>query len=212
MQPGDRLGTKEELRLQVGVAAATINEAIRLLQARRSITLRTGPNGGVFVATPDPLVRISDALIAVQGRPERVVDAVALRAVLDPLTVVEASRFRTAKDVRELRAHVQRMREAIDDDLLFARTNWALHERIAVIGKNEILKNIALGLLEIISTHTVDVVPGSKSMAQKAERIRVHEALVDAIESGDAQQCHDASVAHSIEAQYGEIRTAATRS
>ncbi|WP_167140255.1 FCD domain-containing protein [Diaminobutyricimonas sp. TR449] len=200
MQPGDRLGTKDELRLQAGVAAGTMNEAIRLLQSRHVISLRTGPRGGVFVASPDPLVRISDALIAVRAKPETVMDAVALRAVVDPLTVVEASRYRTAKDIRALRAQVQRMRDAIDDDLLFVRSNWAFHELVIGIGRNEILKNVALGLLEIISSNTVNVVPGSKRMPQKQERVRVHEAIVDAIESGDEEACRRASIEHSLEA------------
>jgi DNA-binding FadR family transcriptional regulator len=199
MQPGDRLGTKDELRIQAGVAAGTMNEAIRLLQSRHVISLRTGPRGGVFVASPDPLVRISDALISVRGKPETVMDAVALRVVLDPLSVVEAGRYRTAKDVRALRAQVQRMRDVMDDDLLFARSNWALHEMIIGIGKNEILKNVALGLLEIISSNTVNVVPGSKPITQKQERVRVHEALVDAIEAGDEEACRQASLEHSLE-------------
>ena len=200
MDPGDRLGTKDELRIRAGVAVATMNEAIRLLQARKAITLRTGPNGGVFVATPDPLVRISDALAAVQGRPETVMDAVALRAALDPLTVIEASRHRSASDLRRLRALVDRMSAALDDDLQFARANWAFHEAVIAIGKNEILKNVALGLIEIISANVVDIVPGSKTDEQKRERVRVHAALIEAIESGDPDQCNRASIAHSIDA------------
>ena len=31
-QPGERLGTKEDLRKQFGVAVATVNEAVRLLE------------------------------------------------------------------------------------------------------------------------------------------------------------------------------------
>ncbi len=33
--PGDRLGTKEDLRKRFGVAVATVNEAVRLLEAHQ---------------------------------------------------------------------------------------------------------------------------------------------------------------------------------
>ena len=46
MQEGDRLGTKKELCQRLGVASATLNEAIRLLQERGLVTLRPGPRRG----------------------------------------------------------------------------------------------------------------------------------------------------------------------
>src|SRR3954469_6790799 len=49
--PGERLGTKDDLRQRFGVAVATVNEAVRLLEMRGLIEARPGPGGGVFVAT-----------------------------------------------------------------------------------------------------------------------------------------------------------------
>ena len=42
LSPGQRLGTKEELRARFGVALATINEAIRLLEMRGMLTAPPG--------------------------------------------------------------------------------------------------------------------------------------------------------------------------
>src|ERR1019366_10124334 len=49
-QPGERIATKHELRERFGVASATINEAVRLLETRGVIEARPGPGGGIFVA------------------------------------------------------------------------------------------------------------------------------------------------------------------
>src|SRR5579863_1298373 len=49
-RPGERIATKHELREQFGVASATINEAVRLLETRGVIEARPGPGGGIFVA------------------------------------------------------------------------------------------------------------------------------------------------------------------
>src|ERR1700729_3492092 len=51
-EPGERLGTKDDLRKRFGVAVATVNEAVRLLETRGMIEARPGPGGGVFVARP----------------------------------------------------------------------------------------------------------------------------------------------------------------
>src|ERR1700676_3694207 len=48
--PGERIATKEALRERFGVAVATINEAVRLLETRGVIEARPGPGGGIFVA------------------------------------------------------------------------------------------------------------------------------------------------------------------
>ena len=52
LSTGDRLGTKDDLRLRFNVAVATVNEAIKLLDARGLVEARPGPGGGVFVASP----------------------------------------------------------------------------------------------------------------------------------------------------------------
>src|SRR3954453_13018526 len=52
LAPGERLGTKDDLRQRFGVAVATVNEAVRLLEMRGLIVPPPGPGGGVFGATP----------------------------------------------------------------------------------------------------------------------------------------------------------------
>lgn len=198
-EPDTHLGTKAQLRAQWGVAAATLNEALRLLQARGVVRLRTGPSGGVFVATPEPLVRIGQALVSAHGNPTSIVDAVALRDALDPLTVLEASRYRTTNDIRTLREQLDRMNEAIPDDTAFALEIWEFHRMIVRIGRNEMLREISLGLLEILASNTQIVVPGSKTPEMKLRRVLVHEQLVDAIESGDPARCSAASRNHTLD-------------
>src|SRR5699024_11192242 len=101
--PGTRLGTKRELQVECGVAAATLNEALRMLQSQGHITMKTGPNGGVFTAQPDPLVSIGQALVRVRGEAVTVADALPLRDALDPLTVLEAGRHRSPDDLVALK-------------------------------------------------------------------------------------------------------------
>lgn len=191
-----RLGTKRDLQVETGVAAATLNEALRMLQAQGVVALKTGPNGGVFTTDPDPLVSIGHALMKVRGS-SKVAEVLPLRDALDPLTVLEAARHRTAKDLQVLKARMARISETIDDDLEFARAVWGFHKAICGIGRNEILKSVSLGLLEVIIANTDAVV--AKTMEQKLHRVALHQALLDAIESQDPEQCAAASHAHDVE-------------
>src|SRR5215471_9606454 len=62
-EPGERLGTKDDLRRRFGVAVATVNEAVRLLEMRGLIEARPGPGGGVFVARPAARIAMSHIVL-----------------------------------------------------------------------------------------------------------------------------------------------------
>src|SRR5919201_713366 len=62
-EPGERLGTKEDLRKRFGVAVATVNEAVRLLEMRGMIEARPGPGGGVFVARRSSRLALSHLVL-----------------------------------------------------------------------------------------------------------------------------------------------------
>jgi DNA-binding FadR family transcriptional regulator len=129
VEPNHRIGTKSELQSRLGVAAGTLNEALRLLQERGLVEVKPGPGGGVFTATPDPVVRLGQTFLSVRGRPESVDHAVAVRQALEPLTILEAVRHRSAADVRRLRQRVELVSKAMDDDEQFLREIWHLHRR-----------------------------------------------------------------------------------
>ena len=185
MSAGERLGTKQELRVQTGVAMGTLNEATRLLQERGLVTMRPGPKGGIFAATPDPLVRIGQTLISVQGDATTISQVSAIREALEPLVAVTAARDRTREDVADLRRLLRAMGDLIDDDEGFLRANWLLHDRIASIVKNELLSNIYLALHAVLKKQLKSIVPNTKSLAYKKVRLEIHRKLVEAIASGD---------------------------
>jgi DNA-binding FadR family transcriptional regulator len=197
LEPRTRLGTKNELRKQYGVAAATLNEALQVLQAEGLVTMKTGPNGGVFSAQPDPFVRIGQAMVKIRGDAGTVADAVAVREALEPLSVLDASQHRTPADLERLESAMDNLHRSIRDDLAFAHATWDFHRAIYGAVRNEILRSTTLGLLELIANHVDSV--RTKTGAEKIERIRVHQALLDAIESQDPQMCATAVAEHAHE-------------
>src|SRR6201999_4365444 len=54
LQPGDRIGTEQELASEFGVSRPTLREGLRLLASSHLIRVGRGRSGGIFVArTPN---------------------------------------------------------------------------------------------------------------------------------------------------------------
>jgi DNA-binding FadR family transcriptional regulator len=187
--PGDRLGSKDELRGQCGVSVGTFNEAIRLLQARKLVTVRPGPGGGLFAAEPSPMVRLGNSVLALDAEETSVADAVRIREALDPLIIEDALWHASPADLADLRARVRRMREAADelDPIGFIRANWGLHARIAAVSPNVMLRSLYTSLLDLIESHTLSVLPVSEQplLEYVAQRYQLHTRLVEAIADRD---------------------------
>jgi DNA-binding FadR family transcriptional regulator len=187
--PGDRLGSKDELRVLCGVSVGTFNEAVRLLQARGMVTLRPGPGGGLFAAEQSPMVRLGNSVLALDGDPSSVADAVRIRDALDPLMIEEALWHASPADIVPMRRQLARMQEAVhgEDPVAFIRANWGLHACIAAVSPNVMLRSLYTGLLDLIEAHTLSVLPVNEQPLAEyiVQRHHLHEDLVNAIEDRD---------------------------
>lgn len=195
LRPGDHIGTRAGLRADTGVARATVNEAIRLLQERQRIVVRPGPGGGLFVAQTDPVVRLGRTLLTVHGEPLAVAGAIEVREQLEPLVAVHAAKHRTAKDGRELKSLITVMEGSLDDVAEFVSLNWKLHTRIAAISPNAVLRGTYVGLYEFVNQVSL-VNPQPRDAAYLAQRLKVHSELVAAILAGDVAAAQQAAEAH----------------
>lgn len=180
---GAAVGTFESLRSETGFAYATVSEAVRLLRDRGVVEIRSGRGGGIFVADTAPVVRLRNTLLGDLADPAAVADAIELRDHLELIVDIAATRHRTDADVAELRRAVDGM-AAAPDWATMLEANWALHERIAQIGPNGLMRSVyvaTLGPLRSSSRRLDD----DASADYREQRIAVHRDLVDAIADGD---------------------------
>lgn len=182
--PGDRLGTKDSLRREYGIAGATLNEALRVLQMSGLVDVRPGSTGGVFVAEPPPFFWLGHSMLELRGSASTVADLIAVRDCLDPLVVSDAALHRTPGDVDDLRILLERMRQATGPTEAL-RANWQLHSRIAEVSPNAFVRTIYNNISALLRDRLSGVVPDADFERQALDRYRVHEDLVDAIADGD---------------------------
>lgn len=194
---GHRLGTKQALCKQYDAAPATLTEAIRLLSARGTVTMRPGVNGGVFVAAPTALVRLGRKMLELSGDSVTVADCLTVRDQLDPLVILEATRYRNSRDVEQLRELARAMAA---DGLSwgeYLRINWALHRRMVEITPNQVLRHTYLSMLEYVESRLQGVTPiGPGPEMSTRLGAQVHVELVDSIASEDLERAASAAAAH----------------
>src|SRR6202167_5067580 len=111
--PGDRLGSKEELRARCAVSVGTFNEALRITQSRGVVLVRPGPGGGVFAAAQSPMVRLGNSVLALDGDQTSVAEAIRIRDALDTLLIEDALWHASPADIAELREILAEMAAAV---------------------------------------------------------------------------------------------------
>jgi len=190
---GDRLGTKDDLRRRFGVAAATVNEAVKLLETRGLAGARPGPGGGVFVASPAERMRGGPMFMGFEWAGAAAADYHEVRGALEPIICRHAARHRTEADIRALRAILASMSAHLDEPQAYARYSSALHRRIAKLTPNVPLRSMYLTLLDFFEN---EAAAGDLPVAVHPGNVDVHRQLVDAIEQGEVPELEGAIRRH----------------
>jgi DNA-binding FadR family transcriptional regulator len=187
--PGDRLGSKEELRARCAVSVGTFNEALRITQSRGLVLVRPGPGGGVFAAAQSPMVRLGNSVLALDGDQTSVAEAIRIRDALDTLLIEDALWHASPADIAEFREILAEMAAAVErlDVVGFVHANWSLHARVAAVSPHPMLRSMYVNLLDHIESHTLAFLPYGTEPAGEAmaERHALHAAIIDAVEDRD---------------------------
>lgn len=182
LQPDTRLGTKEDLRRQFGVAAGTINEVIKLLANRGLLRSRPGPGGGIFVTIASGRAHLSHP-IDWDGWELATLDEYLLtREALWPLVCRGAARHHQDKDIRALEQDLEAMEANLGRPKAYERHSAALHRRMAAACRNPLLESLYLTYLDL-----VEEVVARDDLYDTADRpthLSVHRRLVEAIDAG----------------------------
>jgi DNA-binding FadR family transcriptional regulator len=186
LNAGARLGTKEDLRKRFGVATATVNEALRLLETRGMIAARPGPGGGVFIASPSSRVRLNHLVLGFKVGDAPFSDCLAVRNALEPLVCQEAAKRCTRRNATALRAFISRLEDQVDNPAGFLRVNWGLHRGLAQIGGNAPLETLYLTLLDYVEDGLQGVVGDEFFDGQ--DNLEIHRELVEAIIAGEPKR------------------------
>lgn len=186
LTPGHRIGTKQELTAEFGVAPATLSEALRLLRARGTVEVRPGPGGGTFVADQSPMIRLAHVVLALRDEGASFNDVLEVIDALDEAVVRDAAEFRTRRDLIELDALMTKLAESWDNPAKSMSCNWQLHRRIAEITPNVILRAFYQNMIDYVELEDYRAAPDETALPpHDGHRLQVHRDLVEAIRAQD---------------------------
>ena len=185
LEPGDFLGREEDLAAEFGVSRPTLREALKLLASGNLIRANKGPGGGIFVAlTADQGMSrsLSDAIaMMLETRAVSLQELLEARLLLEVPLAGQAAYRADADTVRELR------------DALAAGDIAALHRIVAATAGNRMVQAITDWVFEVLQPALMAVI--GRAVVHSAV-VEQHEALVAAIEKGDAPRAERAMKEH----------------
>lgn len=159
LQPGDRLGTEQELAKEFGVSRPTLREALRLLASSHLVRASRGPGGGIFVAsTPNEGMSLSvSESIATMLETDSVTlcQLVEARIFLEvPMAGLAADRV-TDDAVRALEAAIADAEGHAPCSDEFREADLRFHEAIAETAGNELVRAFTSWVLDVLQPSLV---------------------------------------------------------
>jgi GntR family transcriptional regulator, transcriptional repressor for pyruvate dehydrogenase complex len=199
LQPDDFLGREEDLAASFGVSRPTLREALKLLASGNLIRASKGPGGGIFVAhTADEGMgrSLSDAIAMMLET-----GSVTLEELLDARLLLEVPLAGRAayqpdeENLAALREAVQAGAEAAEagDPEAVAAMDAEFHRAIAAAAGNRMLQALTGWIFEVVQPSLNEAVDGAVVQSAIVEQ---HQALLAAIEKGDAPRAERAMKDH----------------
>jgi GntR family transcriptional repressor for pyruvate dehydrogenase complex len=191
LRPGDQLPSERELAKSIGVNRGTVREAIRLLEQRGLIELRTG-SGAYVTAVPSSNVTDSIERYFVFGACSHE-DLIKLREILDPEIAALAAERATADEMVSLRRLVERIEVSFfSDTTQYAADDAEFHMLLARASHNDLIIAIMNGLHKVMVRWIL-----AQSRGHQLEGgARSHRAVCDAITRRGPEEARQAMRVH----------------
>src|SRR3954467_14625298 len=165
LQPGDRIGTEQELAAEFGVSRPTLREGLRLLASSHLIRVGRGRSGGIFVArTPNEGMsrNVSESIAMMLAT-----ESVSLGELLDARLFLEvplaglAARHADEETAARLQAAIEDAQGNAPGTEPFTSADARFHRIVAEAAGNPALPAFTGWILEILQPNLVAHISGT---------------------------------------------------
>jgi GntR family transcriptional repressor for pyruvate dehydrogenase complex len=190
-QPGERLPPERQLAEMLGVGRSSIREAAKSLEFMGLVEARHGE--GTFVSE-DLSGAMGKAIVRAMALSQRdISDLIEARQVIESHLARLAARRIKASELAQLREHLEKMEENLDQPEQFRKADLDFHVSLATAAHNRILLRIFLTIRELLEQLIGQALttPGTSVSATHA-----HARILAALERKNAQEADEAMNAH----------------
>jgi DNA-binding FadR family transcriptional regulator len=211
LNPGDRLGTEQELADEFGVSRPTLREALRLLSASQLIRVGRGRAGGIFVArTPREgmSANLSESIALMLAA-----DTISMDELLDARLSLEvpiagrAAANATDDIVTRLEAAVLAAESHEPGTEPFNQADTEFHQILAEAAGNVLLRGLTGWILEVLQPSLIVTISADVDAATILDQ---HRAILRAVrrrQRGAAEKAMRAHIEYLTEVLHGANAT-----
>ncbi len=182
LRPGTKLVAEHRMVEDLGVARATVREALRFLELQGALRIKAGPGGGPVVSVPGAQHLAGVLSLHLQFADASFRSVVDARCSIYPVLAAEAARNARREDVSTLRESIARMRAGAHDPELFTEEARRFMSLVAAASGNRVLA------LLVDALHRMSEGAGAWDERQRRSALRSYEKAVMAIERGEPDE------------------------
>jgi GntR family transcriptional regulator, transcriptional repressor for pyruvate dehydrogenase complex len=193
-KPGHRLPPERELSEAFGVSRTVVREAVKALEARG--VLESVPGSGVSVRLADfnMVSRSLETYMQLSQRVDFEIRLNEVRRVLEVEMVALAAARRTLEQLTKLHQICEQMRASGNTAKEMAELDFQLHVTLAEATQNDLFKVL---LAPLINQLRDQIVLTWEDFPRPVNLVfEQHEAIVTAVENGDAEAARQAMTKH----------------
>src|SRR5918994_2373836 len=195
-KPGYRLPPERELSEAFGVSRTVVREAIKALEARGVLESTTGSGVSVRLADYNMVSRSLQTYMQLSSRVDFEIRLNEVRRVLEVEMVALAASRITPEQRTQLRQICRQMRDGKNTAKQMAELDFRLHVTLAESTQNDLFKVL---LAPLISPLREQIILTWEDFPRPVEEVfDQHEAIVAAVENGDAEAARQAMTKHLI--------------
>lgn len=182
LRPGAKLVAEHRMVEKLGVARATVREALRFLELQGALRIKAGPGGGPVVSVPGPDHLASVLSLHLQFAGASFESVVRARRSVYPVLAAEAAENASREDLATLGESIARIRAGAGDPEFFTEEVRRFMSLLATASGNRVLA------LLVEALHRMSEGSGNWDERQRRSALRSYEKVVGAIERGEADE------------------------
>lgn len=198
LKPGSQLPAERELKEQFGISRGTLREALRVLEQKGLIEIRTGVAGGSIVREVNSENLSENLGLLIRNRAVSLRDLAEFREGMEGGVAALAAQRATTQDrqtladlLKEAEQHLKEGRKGWD---AFVRTDEQIHLALAQISGNPLYIAVLSSVYHNIHTYYENYLPWNKVLLQ--ENFTDLRTIVDAVAQGDADKARELALGH----------------
>jgi DNA-binding FadR family transcriptional regulator len=193
LAPGTALPPEREMVQSLGVGRTTLREALRLLETRGVLTIRSGPHGGPVVRRPDPRDLSEGLSLILQFEKADLTEMMEARSALEPAAARLAATRITPERLEALREINRAILQSVGDSEGFFELNREFHRLVAEASGNIVVRIFVESIMSIADGQAVGIVYAKPQIQAIAD---AHDRVIAALAAGDARAAETAMNEH----------------